>query len=89
MTDLEFDILDELYFVQTFEDLLAAVGTEETALRTALAVLLDKGWIKCLGPEDDELPAAACDLTTRYAEYRYLATKRGLLVHNGVVEEDD
>ncbi len=89
MTDLEFDILDELYFVQDFDTLLLAVGAEATTLRTALATLLDKGLIKCLGTQDDELPAGTCDLTTRYAEYRYLATKRGLLVHNGVVEEDD
>ena len=81
MTDAEFDVLDELYFVIPFADLLAAAGLAEAQLCQTLQVLHGKGWIRCFYAPDEEVPAAELDLGQRYADYFYLATKKGLQAH--------
>ena len=83
MTDLEFDVLDELYFVIAFEALLEATELEEHELYTCLIELVSKGWVKCFKDMDEELPHSEVDLSRNYKNYSYLATKKGLLAHNG------
>jgi hypothetical protein len=56
MTDLEFDILDELYFVISFEELMQKLGIEETKLKTAMQTMLEQKYIKCFRNVSDELP---------------------------------
>ncbi|NJO00737.1 MAG: hypothetical protein HC880_02750 [Bacteroidia bacterium] len=83
MTDLEFDILDELYFVQSFTYIQSQVGTEEATLKAGLAILLEKGWIRCFKSHQDEVVTEdELDFSTHYQDYYYLATKEGLLAHN-------
>ena len=83
MTDLEFDVLDELYFVISYKDLLSATELEESALYGCLKSLLAKGWIKCFKGMDNEIISAELDFESNYRAYSYLATKKGLLAHNG------
>lgn len=83
MTDLEFDVLDELYFVIGFEALLEVTELEEHELYTCLKTLISKGWVKCFKGTDEELPLSEVDLNRNYKNYSYLATKKGLLAHNG------
>jgi len=83
MTDLEFDVLDELYFVIGFESLLEATELEEHELYNCLKGLVSKGWVKCFIGMDEELPLSKVALDTNYKNYSYLATKKGLLAHNG------
>lgn len=83
MDDLEFDILDELYFVQPFQYIKEELVLEEEVLKEALAKLLNKGWVKCLRKASDEVVAYETSLFEQnYKEYLYLATKEGLLAHN-------
>lgn len=83
MSDEEFDVMDELYFVQPFSHLIAELDLEEQEMVAVLAKLVRKGWVRCLKGMDDEVPDEALDLETEYANYFYLATKQGLLAHNG------
>ncbi|WKN44319.1 hypothetical protein [Tunicatimonas pelagia] len=83
MTDQEFDVLDELYFVTSFEELSEAVGMKEDELFLVLKALLEKKWIKCYQNHSEELLAHEVDINQYYQAYSYLATKAGLLVHNG------
>ncbi|MEN7546869.1 hypothetical protein AAG747_03040 [Rapidithrix thailandica] len=82
MTEQEFTILDELYFLTSYQDLSEAVGLEEAALLNSLKSLLEKKWIRCYKEADQELPYEDTDLEKDYARYYYLASKEGLLKHN-------
>lgn len=83
MTDMEFDVLDELYFVQPFDAVLEETELAEGELKKVLLELLNKGWVKCYGDRQAEMPIAPKDLGNDLASYFYLATKEGLLAHNG------
>jgi hypothetical protein len=80
MTNLEFDILDELYFVISFDELVQKSELKEDDLIVGLKSLYDKRWIKILKTHDEEV--FNVDLTVNYHNYFYLATKQGLLAHN-------
>ena len=82
MTDLEFDIMDELYFIISFEELMKNLSMEESELLNALHALIQKGWVKCLEKESDEEPETMDNFKAEFKKYNYLATKAGLLAHN-------
>lgn len=81
MTDSEFDLLDELYFVQSFHNLKNALNWEDEELLQTLLSLYQKGLIKCLtGPDQERFDQV--DVLTEGKELLYLATKKGLMAHN-------
>lgn len=82
MTDLEFDILDELYFVQSFESLEKTLELEPLTLKNNLQALIDKEWVKCFIDNTREVFKDEINLDKHYREYTYLATKQGLLAHH-------
>lgn len=83
MTDLEFDVLDELYFVVPFSHLLEELDVDENILKEVLQALLLKGWAKCFLTAEEEAVQGEIDFDNKYKEYYYLASKQGLLAHNG------
>jgi len=82
MTDKEFDVLDELYFVTSFTDLLGSTGMQEQELQKCLVGLFEKEWIKCFKTVSEEESRQQTDLQHKYRDYYYLASKKGLLAHN-------
>ena len=82
MTDNEFDVMDELYFVTAFANLATQVKLTEQELKQTLQNLLAKGWIKCYRSASEELVAGELDFANQYKQYYFLATKAGLLAHN-------
>ncbi len=85
MTDLEFDILDELYFVETFENLHKRLNLNKTLLKDNLKQLLNIGWIKCFSENREEIFTDLINFTDfeqKFDKYSYLATKAGLTAHN-------
>ncbi|WPP48888.1 transporter [Catalinimonas niigatensis] len=85
MTALEFDVLDELYFVVSFRHLQEELEMEEQTLKEALLALLQKGWVKCFKDASEEAMQHETEFEIKYKEYFYLASKKGLLAHNGRV----
>lgn len=83
MTDQEFDLLDELYFVTTFDQLLDKIDWEKAVLVEVLKSLIAKDWVKAVSLQDGDLPPAHIDLNKDPRAYHYLASKAGLLAHNG------
>jgi hypothetical protein len=83
MSDLEFDIIDELYFVEAYTTLKDRLALADAELKTGLAHLIQKGWVKCLDGQSKE-PIIDNDLEfdIYYQNYCYLATKKGLMAHN-------
>lgn len=79
MEEAEFEVLDELYFVISYSDLLNSVDLEEDVLQRVLLQLLDKEWIRVYRNEEEvEKP----DLKNNFKSYFYLASKKGLFAHN-------
>lgn len=85
MSDQEFDLLDELYFIQSYEGLRGALGWEDARVAEVLKSTYDKGWIRCYDDPGHEVTAREVDLLKHYARYHYLASKAGLLAH----QDDD
>lgn len=80
MSDEEFDLLDELYFVQPYAYLQETLGWEEEKLLVTLRLLKEKGWIKCFTEPDQEC-FDTIDLQDVGKDLLYLATKKGLMAH--------
>jgi len=81
MTDDQFDLIDELYFVQNFDYLRETLGWEDDHLIGVLQSLVDEGWVKVLKSPDEEL-FDKIDLKINGTTFMYLATKEGLMKHN-------
>jgi len=82
MSDLEYDVLDELYFLIHFKELLSVMGLDDTDLKHILAKLLRKGWLRCYTEPEIELIEKDIDLEIGFRNYYYLASKEGLKAHN-------
>lgn len=82
MTENEFDLLDELYFVQDFDYLKETMGWNLEQLLVTLESLHKKSFIKCLRAPDDEV-FEIVDFKNQAQGMFFLATKKGLMAHNG------
>lgn len=82
MTNLEYDILDELYFLLSFEELKVRTDLNEAQLVKELINLSEKGWIRVLEQNSDEDVGVLDNFNKNYKNYNYLASKAGLLAHN-------
>lgn len=83
MTEEEFDLMDELYFVYSYDHLKKELDWEDEKLLATLQLLYEKEWIKCfLGPDVEVFIGE--DIKNRGKSYFYLATKKGLMEHNSI-----
>ncbi|WKV11586.1 hypothetical protein [Marivirga harenae] len=84
MNDQEIDLMDELYFVQSYNEVKDALGWENESLQTHLLALNQKEYIKILVNHDEEYPHQIKDRNSvPWNDLYFLATKKGLLEHNG------
>ncbi|WP_420580673.1 hypothetical protein [Reichenbachiella sp.] len=81
MSDLEFDILDELYFLIHYNDLKESLGLSDEDLKPILAKMVRKNWLRCYDEPDVELDAEGIDIEINFRNYYYLASKEGLKAH--------
>ncbi len=81
MSDDEFELLDELYFLQSYEFLKEELNWDDQRLMFNLQQLAENGWIKCYRAPDEEVFEDPQIFTKGKALF-YLATKQGLLKHN-------
>lgn len=82
MTELEYNVLDELYFLQSYSYIANTLDLTDEDLKRTLLRLLKKGWIRCYTSPTDELGSDKLYIESEYRNYHYLATKAGLLAHN-------
>ena len=82
MTEEEYIVLDELYFVIPYEELQESVDLNPRQIKSALISLWEKGWIRCYDGLDNELDKVTSDLRNQFDKYHYLASKEGLMAHN-------
>ncbi len=88
MSDLEYDLLDELYFIQSYKQLEDKLEWENNMLRDTLHQLLQKGWLKCFQDPNEEIFGDEIDLQTKYRTYYYMASKEGLFAHNSTKHDE-
>ena len=82
LNDLEYRVLDELYFVSSFQNLLDNLGEEKSSVIDALRNLLENNLvIQVKIEEGKEEKLDVPDLTTLEESY-FVASKKGLLMHN-------
>jgi hypothetical protein len=82
--DLEFDILNCLYFVEPFEKILEEVSYTPAIVGDTLKTLIHKKMVVAMKWDDekqDYLRSFIYDSDNMHA-YSYLATKEGLIAHN-------
>ncbi|MBC7487199.1 MAG: hypothetical protein H7282_10660 [Cytophagaceae bacterium] len=83
MTDQEFDVLDELYFVTSFQDLMRNLSWPAEAVLPVLKELMAKELVKCIDPQsEEEVELSLSELDKQYKKILFLATKKGLMEHN-------
>ena len=83
VTDPEFNLLDELYFVTPFRALLGKTGLPAPDLENQLRELLEQGLIRSYWPDPDtELAYETTSFGAIARDSSYLASKEGLLQHN-------
>ncbi len=83
VTDPEFDLLDELYFVTPFRTLLQKTGLPAAELENQLRSLLEQGLVRSYWPDPDtELAYETTSFGAIARDASYLASKEGLLQHN-------
>jgi hypothetical protein len=90
MTDQEFDILDALYFVQSFAYLQENTTYSLAEIKDTLKILLAKDWIRVYDEKVKEiLHIEKNNFDMHYFDencqkLHYLATKAGLMAHNSI-----
>ena len=84
MTNEEFDLLDELYFVKSFMELQDALDIKKGALKEVLLQVIAKEWVGCYATPMVGLTVEKSDFEENYSEYFYLATKKGMFEHNSL-----
>lgn len=82
MTDEEFNIIDELYFVTAYVDLKEATNFSDEVLKNNLVNMTKEGWIRVYKSVNEESELEKLDLANDYQSYFYLASKKGLFEHN-------
>ena len=84
MTEPEFEMLDELYFIKNLEDLRKELKSAEYDIREELWKLIQKGWVRATVHKDQEVNLTEEDFQRDVNNYYFIATKNGLLAHNRV-----
>ncbi len=83
MTDIEFDLLDELYFIIDFKELSSKQIVSKDDLSTHLWELYQKGWINIYKEIDIEIfEIDRIDFEKCHQNLFFLASKEGLMKHN-------
>ncbi|NLR90422.1 hypothetical protein [Flammeovirga agarivorans] len=82
MTEEEYLVLDELYFVTSFDNLKQETNLSEESLKLTLKTTIEKGWVRCFNSPEEEIEITMDDFEEHYTSFFYLASKKGLFAHN-------
>ena len=81
MTEIEFDVLDELYFVISFKDLQEVLNMDESELIEELKGIFEKGWLRVFSSPDGTADLVKISNSILLNTF-LLASKAGLKAHN-------
>ena len=81
MTDQQFTLLDELYFIQNVESLTKDLGWAKEEVIAVLLELFENDWLKVVDL-DEEVEISKAELAEQITKYSFIASKKGLFAHN-------
>ncbi len=84
LTDIEYDVLNALYFVEPFDSILAECPYPEAIVKDVLRQLITRKYVAPMRFDEDKqeyLRSFMYDGDDMRA-YAYLATKEGLMAHH-------
>ena len=84
LTDFESQVLDELYFIRSFKELLEELGCESEYLRNTLMNMLEKNWVKLFYEEELIDDPDLINFNYSFDSLKFNASKLGLKIHNGM-----
>lgn len=85
MNDLEFDILDSIYFVESFDTIVSECSEKnEHVIADAIKQMIAKRWVQVMewSDEKNEFVKTYFYDTDNMRAYQYLCTREGLMAHN-------
>jgi len=85
LNEVQFDILDSIYFVETLDHILEETDAKRPIVLDEIRTMIDRGWVQVMRFDEekgDYVRTAIFD-SDNMGDYAYLATKEGLLLHNG------
>lgn len=84
LNDIQFAVLDAVYFVEPYENIINEVEASEPVVRDELRNMIDKGWIHVMifNKQLGDFEKSRIYDTDNMQEYAYLASKDGLMKHN-------
>ena len=84
LSELEYLILDELYFVSSYQEILNNVGCEGELFKVVITGLLEKGLAVQMTYNTDLKDFIKLDHADRnlLEHSHFVATRQGLIVHN-------
>ncbi|MCZ2140980.1 MAG: hypothetical protein LC096_06260 [Bacteroidia bacterium] len=86
LSDIEYEILDAIYFVEPFDKILSECNAPANIVADVLKQLIHKKYVVAMRfdeVEQEYVRSFIYDTDNMHA-YAYLATKEGLLAHNGI-----
>jgi hypothetical protein len=85
LTVLQFDILDTLYFIEPYEHILEEVNAPAAVVGAELRFMIDRGWVQVMQYDEKSSDYRRTMIydSDNLGQYGFLATKEGLLKHNG------
>mgnify|MGYP001347513760 CR=1 FL=1 len=85
LTDLQFRILDSIYFVEPFEKIVEESGAPEKVVADELKTMISRRWVQVMkfDPNRNDFVTTLFYDGDNLKECSFLATKEGLLLHNG------
>jgi hypothetical protein len=66
MNELEYEVMDHLYFVTSFKELKELSNLDEKELLLVLSGLIGNEWIKCFSGPDNEIEVTDTNFKTNY-----------------------
>ncbi len=82
MSEEEFEVLDHLYFIISYEQLKAQAEMNDDTLKTILIKLAKNHWLKCYDSKLHLIENSETVIQENFQYLSYLATKAGLMAHN-------
>ena len=80
MSEEEYIVVDALYFIRNFAELVVDTNLSEDTLTQVLFSAYAKGWVKPASLQDGELPTEILTAENVCTVY-FMATKKGLFAH--------
>ncbi|GAB4402412.1 MAG: hypothetical protein OHK0039_00380 [Bacteroidia bacterium] len=85
LNDLQFRILDSIYFVEPFDKIVEEAGAPRPAVVDELRTMIDRDWVQVMvfDPAGNDYVRTRFYDNDHFEQYHFLATKAGLMKHNG------